>query len=319
MNWTQLKQKLATRCDTTIEEDTSLKKYTSLGIGGPARLFAAVTCAESAARLVAAAHALKIPSLVLGGGTNLLISDDGFDGLAIHCDFNHVQILPSEGKVTAGATVRVSDLVSQVISESLAGMAFAAGLPGTVGGAVAGNAGCFGSSFGDILHSALILTREGKLKKVEPAFFGFEYRKTTVRENGVIIVEATFSLAPGNIKELQEIAESHLELRRTKHPARQIKTAGSYFKNLPPLREGERRRAAGALLEQVGAKEMSVGDAAVFEKHANILINRGNASARDMLILEAQLKKKVFEAFGVTLEPEVRFIGKRPKIDDAIL
>jgi len=315
MNWTSLLQKLQHRFGDSIREMVPLSEYTSFGIGGPARLLATVSDADSAAALIREATDLDIPLLVLGGGTNLLVSDEGFDGLAIHMDFGKVAISRDTATVTAGASVPVTDLVNSVISNAIGGMEFAAGLPGSVGGAIAGNAGCFGSCFGDILTSALVLHPDGTLQRVPPAFFDFEYRRTRVGEQRVIVLEAEFVLAHGNIEELRATAAAHLDLRRTRHPSRDIRTAGSYFKNLPPLHPGEHRRAAGALLEQVGAKQMSVGDAAVFEKHANILINRGNATARQMLTLEHMLKQKVFDAFGVTLEPEVRFIGTRPSTE----
>ena len=314
MNWTQIRDAIANHSGLTILEMVPLKNYTSLDIGGPARLFATVTSAAAAAKLLKAATQLQLPALILGGGTNLLVSDDGFEGLAIHTDFKDIHICQDTHRVTAGATVRVAELVSAVIDQSLGGMEFASGLPGTVGGAVAGNAGCFGSSFGEILTAATILTPEGVEEAVLPEYFEFEYRRSIVRDMGVIVASATFQLHPDDQEVLRKTADAHLELRRTRHPGRHMKTAGSYFKNLPPLNAGEHRRAAGALLEAVGAKQMAVGDAAVFEKHANILINRGNATARDMLTLEARLKQKVFERFGVALDPEVRFVGKRPDI-----
>ncbi|MBN2526827.1 MAG: UDP-N-acetylmuramate dehydrogenase [Deltaproteobacteria bacterium] len=315
MNWTDKREKLAAMYEGLLEEMVLLKNFTSFKIGGPARLFATVNRAEAAAQLIVAANQLKIPYLVVGGGTNLLVSDDGFDGLAILLNMTDVTFDLETHAVTAGASLAVSDLVTRVISKHLAGMEFAAGLPGTVGGAVAGNAGCFGSSFGEILSSAHVLMSSGELRQVDASFFQFTYRKTTVAEQKALVLGATFGLAEGNPVQLEEIASSNLELRRTRHPARDVCTAGSYFKNLPPLRKGEHRRAAGALLEQVGAREMSVGDAAVFEKHANILVNRGNATARDMLMLQAKLQARVWERFGVMLEPEVRFVGRRPTLD----
>lgn len=316
MDFEATRQALKTDFNEPVESMISLGDYTSFGIGGPAALFTSVSTPESAAILFSVVHRLQLPHLVLGGGTNLLVSDDGFDGLAIHTRFDTLRVSVDDHTVSVGAAVPVSTLVSAVIDHSLAGLQFAAGLPGTVGGAVAGNAGCFGSCFGDVLQSALVLYPDGTLKQVDASFFQFEYRKTAVKRENVLVVEAYFQLHPGNQGRLRREAESHLELRRTKHPSKKVKTAGSYFKNLPPLEEGGRRRAAGSLLEAVGAKNEHVGDAAVFEKHANILINLQNATAKQMLTLEARLKRKVFEKFGVVLEPEVRFVGNRPVIDE---
>lgn len=315
MEYSTIQKKLMAHSGIAVEQNVLLKNYTSFGIGGPAKWFAQVNSKEAAAKLVAASRALSLPLLFIGGGTNLLVSDDGFEGLAIVAQFNEIHI--SDGNiVTVGAAMPVSQLVTNVVSQGLAGMEFAAGLPGTVGGAVAGNAGCFGCSFGDVLTSALVLTNDGSLEMVDATFFQFDYRKTALRENHAFVVEASFQLAPGNTTALHDTAQSHIDLRRTKHPSKGMKTAGSYFKNLPPLRPGEHRRAAGMLLEQVGAKSVSVGDAAVFEKHANILVNHNNATAKDMLTLEHRLKRMVAEEFNIVLEPEVRFVGNRPVIDE---
>jgi UDP-N-acetylmuramate dehydrogenase len=209
--------------------------------------------------------------------------------------------------------VASAQLVERLVSAGLAGLEFSAGLPGSVGGAVAGNAGCFGATFGERLLRATIVDLHGEAQTIEdPSWFGFDYRRSRLQDGIAILVDVTLEIAPGDAEALRKIADGHLETRRTKHPARDVKTAGSYFKNLPPAADGQWRQPAGALLDQVGARGMSVGDAAVFEKHANILINRGNASARDVLMLEALLTQRVHEKFGVTLEPEVRFAGRRP-------
>ncbi|MBN2344646.1 MAG: UDP-N-acetylmuramate dehydrogenase [Deltaproteobacteria bacterium] len=298
-----------------VETDVPLKQFTSFYIGGPAALYTRVSRPDDASQLLKTVSSANIPYLIIGGGTNLLVSDDGFEGLAVHARFDKLHITP-DGLVSVGASVQVSNLVEQTVSAGFAGLEFAAGLPGTVGGAVAGNAGCFGSSFGDVLHSARILTAQGDIQTVSPEWFQFEYRCSEVNAQKALVVEARFQLHKGDRNALRQTADSHTALRREKHPARHIKTAGSYFKNLPPLHPGERRRAAGILLEEIGAKNESVGDAAVFEKHANILINRANATAKDMLTLETRLRRKVFKQFGELLEPEVRFIGRRPVIDE---
>jgi len=159
-----------------------------------------------------------------------------------------------------------------------------------------------------------VISPRGEILRIDhPAWFSFGYRHSRVLENGFVIAEATFGLPPGERAQLEAVASKHLALRRQKHPAKGTFTAGSYFKNLPPLKPGGRRRAAGLLLDQVGARDLTVGDAAVFERHANIVINRGRAGAADVLTLAREMKRRVLERFGIDLVPEVRFVGERPK------
>ena len=312
MDFEAIQLELEAKSGVSLTREEPLREHTSLHIGGPAALFATVRDAASAGRLIAAAAGRGVPVFVLGGGTNVLVSDEGFKGLVFRTEFLGIEVAPDCCLVRVGASVPAASLVQHTVDAGLAGLEFAAGLPGSVGGAVAGNAGCFGASFGERLIDAEVIFPDGRGEVVAPDWFRFEYRKSSAQERGVTIANASFAVAPGDREALQAAAQEHLALRRTKHPPVGAHTAGSYFKNLPPLKEGERRRAAGILLDQVGAKEVRVGDAAVFEKHANIIVNLGSATARDVLTLEARLKELVRERFGVELEPEVRFIGKRP-------
>ncbi len=292
--------------------DVPLCEHTSFGIGGPADLFVETLSAVDLARALVASRSRGLDVLVLGGGTNLLVSDDGFEGIVIKPNNDTVSLSEDRSRVTAGASTRADQLVDQMVAAGLGGLEFAAGLPGSVGGAVAGNAGCFGSTFGDRILAATAVDGNGKIIQIDgPEAFGFDYRCSTVDREGWILVDVTLAVEATDPAALAAIAQGHKETRRTRHPARGAKTAGSYFKNLPPGPKGGHRRAAGALLEQVGAKEMSVGDAAVFEKHANILINRGSARAEDVLELASQMALRVKERFGLVLEPEVRFVGRK--------
>jgi UDP-N-acetylmuramate dehydrogenase len=294
--------------------DEPLARHTSFGIGGPAALFAIVRSTAELRAAFGAATATGIEPLLLGSGTNLLVSDDGFPGLALRLELHDLTIDRDTGRVVAGAGVPAALLVEHTIAAGLAGLEFAAGLPGTVGGAVAGNAGCFGSCFGDRLVHATIVTRDGSIVEVpDPSLFAFDYRRSSAATEGFAVAEAVFDLAPGVQEELVAVARAHLATRAERHPPPGLRTAGSYFKNLPPDAPGGRRRAAGELLDRVGAKGMSVGDAFVFERHANILVNRGSATARDVLELARRLASLVRERFGVELEPEVRFVGPRPE------
>jgi UDP-N-acetylmuramate dehydrogenase len=308
------KRRVEAACKGEVREGVALRDHTSLRIGGPAALFVEVDHIGALAAAIAAAGAEGIPVLILGGGTNLLVSDEGWGGLAIRLRMERLEVDGRAGLVRVGAGVSAAGLVDATIAAGLGGLQFAAGLPGTVGGAVAGNAGCFGSTFGERVAWAEVVGPGGAVRRIDdPSWFGFDYRHTRVREHGAVIAELGFTLEPAERARLEDEAAGYVEQRAIKHPRAGTRTAGSYFKNLPPAERGGRRRAAGALLDQVGAKQMSVGDAAVFERHANIVINRGTASARDVLELTAQMAARVRERFGVDLEPEVRFVGKRPE------
>jgi UDP-N-acetylmuramate dehydrogenase len=307
----QDKLEIERACKGEVREDVSLKGHTSFHIGGPAALFVEVADADRLAATLEAARARGIATLILGGGTNLLVSDAGFDGLAIRIRFQDLEIDSASGLVRVGAGVASAELVQATIAAGLKGLEFAAGLPGTVGGAVVGNAGCFGSTFGERLARALVVSPGSGVTAIEDrSWFGFGYRRSRVPQADVALTEVAFALEPGDPSELGDLAAGFLEQRATRHPPPGTRTAGSYFKNLPPTEPGGRRRAAGELLDRVGAKQLRVGDAAVFERHANIVVNQGSATARDVLELTATMARRVQERFAVVLEPEVRFVGE---------
>lgn len=289
----------------------SLKTHTSFNIGGPTAFFAVATSAQALAALLRTASRLELPVLVLGGGTNLLIDDRGFDGLAVKLDFGQMLVDEDRGVAFAGASVPTSALVEKVTSLGFEGAAFAAGLPGSVGGGLAGNAGCFGKCLGDILVGAEAVSSLGEILSVQSIdWFQFRYRGSRLLDTGTVLTRATFSFCKVDDKEaLKGEAAANIALRRKKHPLPGAFSAGSFFKNLPPKAPGAHREAAGLLLDRVGAREMSVGDAAVFERHANIVINKGCATCKDVLALTDAMRLRVLDRFGVCLEPEVRYVS----------
>ncbi len=312
LDFTSHKKLLEETTGLTLEKGVPLRGFTSFGIGGPAALFAVVDSPYTMGKLISTATDCGVEILILGGGTNLLVSDDGFDGIAVHACILGVDLSVDGDRVTVGAGVPVAGLVEDLIARGIGGLEFAAGLPGTVGGAVAGNAGCFGGTFGERLVGATVVTGRGEVVEVDdPSWFGFEYRRSSVSVRQAVVTSATFAVRPDDRSRLRREADEYLRTRCDRHPSREILTAGSYFKNLEPSEPGGRRTAAGALLDQVGAREMSVGDAAVFERHANIVINRKNATAENVLELAGRMAARVKKKFDVELEPEVRFVGRR--------
>ncbi|MCP4605947.1 MAG: UDP-N-acetylmuramate dehydrogenase [Proteobacteria bacterium] len=306
---------LESAANAPVREDVSFARYTSFNIGGPAAFFVNITERHALAKTVTTAKTLGLETLVLGGGTNLLISDDGFDGLVIRIDFRGIHIDSVNCTVRVGSGVSTSRLVETLIDAGLGGLVFAAGLPGTIGGAIAGNAGCFGHNLSDFMESAEVVEPDGKIHRItNPDWFCFQYRRSHLIDSGAVLTEVTFKLEPKDKDSLQTEAAKYLAVRAERHPSKGEFTAGSYFKNLPPVKLEGPRRAAGELLDQAGVHGLSVGDAAVFERHANIIINRSKATARDVLTLAAEMKRRVYKRFGVELTEEVRFVGKRPNL-----
>lgn len=304
-----MRDRLATAIGAEVHEDVPLREHTTFRIGGPARYFCEVTDGGQLSAALAVARAEGLERLVLGGGSNLLVLDGGFDGLVIANRMLGIEGSGTRVKVAAGESYH--GVVERLAEEGLAGLGFAAGVPGSVGGAVFGNAGCYGRAIGDLLDEVILLDPDGGGRRaVTAAELGLGYRRSALPGNGAVVEAITLRLDPGDPEVLRAEIADNLAVRETKHPM-DIPSAGSYFKNLPPQEPGGRRTAAGLLLDQVGCKGLRVGGAAVFERHANIIVNPGGASADDVLALADEMKRRVLGRFGVRLDEEVRRVGIR--------
>src|SRR5206468_1721373 len=206
----------------------------------------------------------------------------------------------------------------------LSGLEFAAGIPGSVGGALYGNAGCYGEDIGSYTIECTITSLDGSKVETKPAsWFQFAYRDSRLKRDPRVLISCLLQLRKGNRAEIQKVIDEKLEIRRVKHPQWRVEpAAGSYFKNLPPDWQmpgakhspGTHRVPAGQLLDEVGCRGLRVGDAMVFPKHANIIVNAGRATAREVLELAEIMKARVRERFGVRLEEEVMFLGEKPSL-----
>ncbi len=293
-----------------MAEGVPLSGLTSMRVGGPARYLCEARDAATLAGALAAADTLRLPVLLLGGGSNLLVADEGFDGLVVHNRVCSVDLHGETAVVASGESFH--GLIEQLADAGLAGLGFAAGVPGSVGGAVFGNAGCYGKAIGDCIVEVVLVGPDGSGRRaVSPDRLAFEYRNTALQTSGEVVESITLRLDPGDPDVLRKEIEDNLDVRRTKHPV-DLPSAGSYFKNLPPERPGGRRVAAGLLLDRCGCKGLRVGDAAVFERHANIIVNLGSATAADVLTLADEMKRRVRDQFEVELTEEVRYVGRRP-------
>src|SRR5438093_8133097 len=299
-----------------------MRHHTSLRIGGPADFyFAAVTTDELVAAL-RTGRDLGVPVFLLGGGCNLLVSDEGFRGLVIRNACEQIQFDGSAVHVECGADF--TDMIFRCRDHGVAGLEFADGIPVSVVGAIYGNAGCYGEDIGQFTVECTIASMDGsRVETLPAAWFEFGYRDSRLKREPRVLLSCLLKLRHGDPVESQKIIDEKLEIRRVKHPQWRVEpTAGSYFKNLPPdwrmpgakLSPGTHRVAAGQLLDECGCRGLRVGEAMVYEKHANIIVNGGRATAREVLELAAEMKRRVRERFDVELEEEVMFLGERPKL-----
>jgi len=294
------------------ETGVALKNHSNFRIGGPADFFFEAVTIDELRKVVAVARRSGFRYYVIGGGFNLLFDDAGFRGLIIRNACRGLEFDPVTLRLTALGGTPLEDLTALCRTHRLSGLEFLAGIPGTVGGAVYGNAGAFGRSVGEILEEALLLDAAGTEKRaVAPGDFEFGYRDSRLKRSGEVVLSAVFRAVSGEAAAVSACMDSYLALRAERHPSRDMAYAGSFFKN--PLGPDGKRLAAGKLLELAGAKETTVGGAAVYEGHGNFLYNRGEATAADVRRLAAVLKAKVKERFGVELEEEVIFLPAEPE------
>lgn len=295
-----------------IRLNESLAGYTTFGIGGPAEMLAEVGSVKDLVGIVLAARAGGIPVVVLGEGSNLLIGDGGVDGLVV---VNRCRKMQRDGcRVSVEAGANLNELVDFAIDNELGGLEKMAGIPGTVGGAIVGNAGAYGQSISEVLVRATLLTEGGAVVERLAADLGFAYRTSRLKTSADLVLSADLELAPGAKAELRTSADAVLAQRRAKLPEGNV-CAGSYFKNIEDPSAVYGKIPAGKLLQEAGAKTLRVGAAAVSEKHANVIVNLGGATAADVRALAESMKRAVKEKFGVELEEEVRFLGKELEAD----
>ncbi|MGB9911172.1 MAG: UDP-N-acetylmuramate dehydrogenase [Microgenomates group bacterium] len=280
-----------------VKEKEPLSLHTTFKIGGPADLFYEAKTEEEIIKAVLIAKKLKIPYFILGGGSNLLVADEGFRGLVIKIANSQLEI--KDRKIIAGAGTKLSTILKKAKDHSLAGLEFLIGIPGTVGGAVRGNAGAWGMGIGDKVKKVKVLTKKGEIKWLEKKECEFSYRQSRFKKSEEIILAVEFQLEKGEAKKIEEMMKEYLSRRQgqPKEPS-----AGCIFINPKPL-------AAGELIDKAGFKGKSVGDAQVSPKHANFIVNIGKAKAKDVLKLIGLIKEKIKEKFGVELKEEICFLG----------
>jgi UDP-N-acetylmuramate dehydrogenase len=279
-----------------------MSQHTSWHIGGPADYFLAVSTTNDLVEGVIAAREQGLPVFILGGGTNLLVADAGIRGVVIHDEVDDTKV---DGiRITATGGVTMAHIAAVAGRSGIGGLEFAATIPGTVGGAVHGNAGAFGTETKDVVEEVWLFDpAKADVSAVAAADLAFRYRYSSIKgSHEIVVVQATFrgvaSERDAVVRKIKEMAQ----LRMQKQPLR-LPNCGSVFKNPPDDH-------AGRLVEAAGLKGLRVGGAVVSEKHGNFIVNERDASAADVRALIEEVQRRVFETFGVRLEPEVEFVGE---------
>jgi UDP-N-acetylmuramate dehydrogenase len=283
----------------TLEREP-LSKHTSFDIGGPADFFIRPRTEEEMVAIVRLTRACRLPLMVIGRGTNLLVADGGVRGVVLDLSLTCRQLRMCSGGVLVGAGVSVSELLDFCLRRELGGLEFMAGIPGSVGGAIRVNAGAWGKSVGKLVDVVRGYDLSGQAIAMESSQLHFRYRGSNLRED-VIITEAELVLSPAASQVIQKQMKE-FQRRRLLQPLDQ-KSAGSVFKNPPGA-------TAGKLIEESGCKGLRIGGAEVSLKHANFIINRGGATAAEVKELIERVRGRVKGRFGVELETEILAVGE---------
>ncbi len=313
MSHGHLKQQLeflGLRC----REQARLSAFTTFQLGGLCPFLVECETPDQLRQAVLLFKAEHRPFILLGGGSNVVASDAGIAHPVIRYR-SSAPVISRDGNVLiVSAGTILDDLVQYCVREGLSGLSFASGIPGTVGGAVVGNAGAFGRQMSDVVSAVSIFDENGNETALPPEACAFNYRHSRFKDTEAILTSVVFQLEPGDPQALEAQRQEILTQRRDKHPDyKNMPCAGSFFKNLPPSFPGERRQAAGWFLDQAGAKDLRSGGAAVFHKHANIIIKADSScTARDVFELSEKMAAQVKEQFNIILSREVRFLGPIP-------
>jgi UDP-N-acetylmuramate dehydrogenase len=295
-----LEQILRERFGERLKVQAPLSEWTSFRIGGPADLFVVVESEEELCAAKAAAWQAGASCFCLGAGTNLLVSDRGMRGLVVHLGEGNQQIVIDGTRIFAGAAAQFGDLVARAVEHGLEGLEFGEGIPGTVGGGLVMNAGAFGGEIARVVTLVHGVTEAGERRALTKDEVKFAYRRTELPPN-FVITRVDFALQHGDRGQLQaRVAELH-EKRAARQP-RGVPNAGSIFKNPPGT-------FAGKLLEGAGLKGTRLGGAAFSDKHANFIVNLGEARAAEVRALIEMARDRVKQQSGVWLEPEVKLVG----------
>ncbi|MCI1634324.1 MAG: UDP-N-acetylmuramate dehydrogenase [Liquorilactobacillus nagelii] len=278
-----------------------LSKYSNTRTGGPADLLAFPANSQQAIELVGQANKLQLPITILGNASNLIVKDGGIEGLVIILR-NMKQINCQTNKITAEAGASLIDVTEMAYQRGLTGLEFAAGIPGSVGGAIFMNAGAYGGEISQVVESVTVIDRQGQLKKYSKRDLNFNYRHSRIQTEGDLVLEATFNLESGNQQLIHE-KMNDLNFRRAAKQPLEYPSCGSVFKR-------PQGHYTGKLIQDAGLQGFRVGDAQISLKHAGFIVNLGQATAGDYLTVIQHVQQTILKKFQVKLETEVRIIGR---------
>jgi len=288
-----------------LTENVLLKDHTTFGIGGPAKYFFEANTEKDFIKAIEAAKELNVPFFIFGKGSNLLVSDNGYNGIIIKCQMSVIKH-KKQGNIhtiKAEAGGKLLDIVNLALKRSLVGLEWMAGIPGTVGGAVRGNAAAFSGTTGDVVARVRAFNSKTlKIIVLENKDCQFGVKNSIFKQNpNLIILDVEIELASGDKKQSQEKINKYLDCREKRHPLN-LPSAGCVFIN-------PANTSAGLLIDECGLKGMSIGGAQISEKHANFIVNIGNAKAEDVLALIRLIKQKVKKRFNIELREEIHYLG----------
>jgi len=295
----KLKEKIR---ETQILLDEPMSKHTSFKVGGPADIFVKVKTLEELIYVLKTAKQENVQINIIGNGSNVLVKDNGIRGIVVKLDFKNID-MTDDLTFSVGAGVSLILLAKEAAKKSLTGLEFASGIPGTVGGAIKMNAGAYGGEMKDIVSSTTYLDEDLNLKTISNSENEFGYRSSIfIKYDKYIIINSSIKLKKGNLEEINKVMLENSNSRMEKQPIN-YPSAGSTFKR------GEGYITA-KLIDEAGLKGYNIGDAYISEKHAGFIINKGNATAKDICSLIEYVKNTIHEKFGIKLDLEIKILGE---------
>lgn len=285
-----------------IKLNEPMKNHTTFRVGGPARVFLTVHAEEILKKILGLLSDCKLPYFVLGNGSNLLVSDSGYDGVMVCLGEEFAQVEIDDNCMKAGAAAFLGKVARRALEAELTGLEFAAGIPGTIGGGVVMNAGAYGGELSQSITAVRVMDSRGNVRLIEKQDLQFGYRESLFKHQSFVILEVFLKLREGNREEIEDRMKEYTKARMEKQPL-EYPSAGSTFKR-------PKGYFAGKLIMDAGLRGYRAGDAQISEKHCGFVINKGNATAQDIRKVIEDTRQRVKEKFGVELEPEVIILGE---------
>ena len=285
-----------------IHLNESMSKHTSFKIGGNAKILVNIVSVFELQEILKILKKENIRIIIIGNGSNILVSDKGIDGIVLKIEIKkfEIQKIDSKYRITLGAGCKLGEISYKLADKNISGFEFASGIPGTIGGAIRMNAGAYGSEMKDIVNSITYIDRNGQISKINNKEAKFEYRNSIFSKKDYIIIETEIELESGKKEEIIEKIKEYQKNRIEKQPI-EYPSAGSVFKRGDGF-------ITAKLIDECGLKGYQIGGAQISEKHAGFIINKGNAKAKDVEDLIKYIKKQVLEKFGVEIETEIEII-----------